>query len=386
MLILTFLFFQQRLSKTTKEHIRESLELEFLPHYYRNDIEWLKKFIDDEHFQVLNRKGEIVIDLKSSVHYNPPLNMSNLVTAFTGSKVYITAEHQGIDYLVLYSPLDDGHIVRVVTKTEELSALPGNFIRVFVITFPGMLILAYILTRYMVNQSMKPIINILQFQETFSSNITHELNSPLTSIKGNLEVSLRRDRSLEEYKETLKSALNQVDEIIYILNNLFLLATSKFKPLDLHKENVMIATIIDETIEKYEPLAYSKNIKFNLSVQQNLYYECDGHLMKRVIENLIDNAVNYAPANDFIKISAIPGKKNNILIISNTYEGTIKGEIKDLFSPFHRGKDVTEKNIKGKGLGLYLVQYIIHSHGGTITADLDNGLISFTIKLPQSLS
>ncbi len=381
-LVILFSFLHYRLINAAQKHIIENVAVEFLPHYKTNNLEILKKIIEDEHFQVLNRKGQIVLDVQSSVHFKPRFNESHFEAAFSGKQVFEIIKQQDANYMISYSPLDHDHVLRVTLSLEELSEFKNNFITIVLFTIPGIFFLSYILSRFMVNQSLKPIKKVFAYQETFSSNITHELNSPMTSIKGNLEVLLRRERSPGEYRETIKSVLGRINEIIDLLNNLYLLATSKLKPLDLFKENVNIEKIIDGLIEKYEPLIFSNNIELNLSIQQNTFCECDASLIGRTIENLLDNAVKYTPPGGLIEIRVLRDKKNLMLTISNTCVGITYDEIKNFFSPFYRGKNILNKNLEGKGLGLHIVQHIIYSHGGTILTNLEKELLSFTIKIP----
>ncbi len=378
-LAIIFFFLHYGLIDSVKDHIIDSTATEFMPHYSNNDLATLNKIIEDEYFQVIDRQGDIVLNVKSSVHLNPPLNKKLFEAAFTGSQVFEILKKENISYMVSYSPLDSEHILRVTLSIEELSHFQRNFLFIILFTLPAMIVLSFFLSRYMVNQSLNPVKRVLTYQETFASNIAHELNSPLTSIKGNLEVSLKKERSPEEYRDAMKTVLNRVNGIIYLLNNLFLLATSKFKPLDLLREQVGISKIINGLKDKYEPVTLLKNIRLNIDIPPDTVCYCDTSLMRRAVENLLDNAVNYTPENGLIEITSVPGRDGSALIISNTCESVTKDDIRKFFKPFYRGKDRSE----GKGLGLYIVQYIIESHGGKITANLNKNLLTFNLLIPH---
>jgi two-component system OmpR family sensor kinase len=94
--------------------------------------------------------------------------------------------------------------------------------------------------------------------------VTHE---PVASrlLKGNIEVTLRKERTTEEYRETLNLSLKEVDRIISLLNNLYLLASSKFKPLDLFKNETDIAKIVADVSKAYEPAMAERGIRFTLA-------------------------------------------------------------------------------------------------------------------------
>ncbi|MDH3258163.1 MAG: ATP-binding protein [Deltaproteobacteria bacterium] len=385
-----YLFMDFRLTENVRDHLIESIDTEFMPHYTNNDFAVLSKIVEDELFQVLNSKGEVVLAVQSSIGFSPDLNGSLLDAASKGRQVFETITHNKLHYLVAYYPLDGPFIGRAVHPIESRTVFRKNFAALMLLALPLLLILAYISSRYMVNQSLKPISNVMKYQETFSSNVSHELKSPLTSIKGSLEVALRRDRSQQEYREIVKAALNKIDDIIYLLNNLGLIATSKFKPLDLYRERVNMSDLIGEIVDKYEPLIYSKGVTLKFpehggaSCKDVMPLVCDASLMRRAIENLLDNAVKYTPIDSIIDLSCRNDAGTFTFTIANTCPDLSKDELKNLCEPFYRGKNVSVKNIDGRGLGLHVVQYIAYSHGGTLTYQLENGTLSITVKIPHT--
>jgi signal transduction histidine kinase len=389
-LVIVYLFMDYRLFGSVKQHLIESIDTEFMPHYRDNDFDVLSKIVEDELFQVLNGKGEVVFAVQSSIGFSPALNRSLLDAASKGRQVFETTTHDKGHYLVTYYPLGGAFIGRAVHPIEARTVFRKNFTVLMIFSLPLLLLIAYLSSRYMVSQSLKPISKVLKYQETFSSSVSHELNSPITSIKGSLEVALRRDRSPEEYQGIVKSALKKIDDIIDLLNNLALMATSESKSLDLYRERVNMAEIIDDVVDKYEPLIYAKSVTPNLlvhtskSCKSNIPIECDATLMRRAIENLLDNAVKYTSPEGVIELSCINDASHFIFTISNTCSDISKDDLKKLCEPFYRGKNVRENNIEGRGLGLHVVQHIVYSHGGSLSYQLDDGLLSFSIKIPHA--
>ena len=105
--------------------------------------------------------------------------------------------------------------------------------------------------------------------------------------------------------------------------------------------------------------------------------------MKRALENLIDNAVRYTPDKGTIKIAASKDSRFIYLTIENTAPDMQAEEVKYLFEAFYRGKNTVNKDIEGKGLGLYITRYILRSHKGDITVTITpDHLFSATISLP----
>lgn len=379
-LAIIFLFIHYRLFDMAKEHINENIMTEFMPHYKANELKTMDKMIEDEHFQVFDKAGNITLDVKSSIHFNPPVNTDLFKRAFSDQQLFEVIKHNNRSYVISYSYLDQNHILRVTASLTGLSEFNSVFVVIILISLPCLLILSFIISRYMVKQAFKPIERVMMYQETFSSNITHELNSPLTAIKGNLEVSLKRERTAEEYRNSLKSVLKSVDGLINLLNNLYILALSDFKRLDLLKEKVSVSKILSDLEDKYEPLVFQKNINLKTSIKADIDWYCDASLMGRAIENLLDNAIKYTPNKGVIEIEARHEKAHLLLIVSNNCNNIEKDDVDNFFKPFYRGQEQPE----GKGLGLFIVQYIVESHGGTIKADLNSGKLTFTVLIPHA--
>lgn len=385
-----YFFMDYRLTNSVRDHLIESIETEFMPHYSKDDFEVLSKIVEDELFQVLDRNGDIIISVQSSIGFSPTLNRHHLDAALKGRQVFDVTTHNNEGYIISYYPLDGNQVGRAVHPLETRTVFRENFLTFTVFALPLMLFLAYVSSRYMVSQALKPISNVMKYQENFSSNVSHELKSPMTSIKGSLEVALRRERSPQEYRGILKSVLQKIGDVIDLLNNLSLMSSSNFKPLDLYRENVNMSDVIDAVIDKYEPIIYSKNLVLNIPVHEKTSHhqavvcECDSGLIRRAIENLFDNALKYTPPGGSIELCYGNDSNHFVFAIANTSPDIDVDELKSFFEPFYRGKNVREKNIDGRGIGLHVVQHIVYSHGGTFSSRFDDGFISFTLRIPNT--
>jgi two-component system OmpR family sensor kinase len=276
-------------------------------------------------------------------------------------------------YLVSYFPIDGNYIGRTALSLTEAKKYENMFLKLILLTLPGILLISFFISRYLVNQAMEQISDFFTFQETFSSNVTHELRSPLASLKGNLEVTLRKDRGTEEYKEILSLGLKEVDRIINLLNNLNLLASSKSRPLDLFTDIVVISNLVSDVIRSYTPVLKAKKIRIAVSRSEKTSCICDEGLIRRTIENLIDNAVKYTPEGRSIQLDIVRKSEKLFITITNACLAMNKNDIGQIFQPFYRGKNAMSHDIDGKGLGLYISRYIVRSHGGDITFNNTNG-------------
>lgn len=387
-LLSVYLFMDYRLTKSVREHLVESIETEFMPHYRRGDFDVLSKIIEDELFEVLDGGGNVVFSVKSSILFSPGMNRPLFDAARRGQRVFEIIDEQRNHYFVSYYPLGEGYIGRAVHPIEARTVFRKNFTVLLLFALPLLALLAYFSSRYMVNQSLKPISNVMKYQETFSSNISHELKSPLTSIKGNLEVALRRDRSPREYRGFVRSTLNKMNEVIDLLNNLTLISSSEFMPLQPYFERVNMDELIEEVVGTHEPFLYAKNVTLTMPVQEKGSVQtaghcmCDASLMRRAIDNLVDNAVKYTQPEGTIDLRYGIDTHSFLFTISNTCPDIDNDEMSRFFEPFFRGKNGRD-TIEGRGLGLHVVQHIVLSHGGTLTPRIENETFSITFNIPN---
>jgi signal transduction histidine kinase len=175
-----------------------------------------------------------------------------------------------------------------------------------------------------------------------------------------------------------------VDRIINLLNNLNLLASSKFKPLDLFKDAVNIGKVIDEVVKAYTPALNARKIKCEVKKIMRAICICDEALVRRTIENVMDNAVKYTPEGGAISLDVVENRGKIDITITNTCPAINKEDSERIFQPFFRGKNIAARTADGKGLGLYISRYIMRSHGGDIKLNNTYGnLFSLTISLPM---
>ncbi len=378
-----YVFLHQSSMSAAKRHMADGIQREFLGEYRQSGLEpvedlWSKNFI-----QVLNKDGSALVTSRNSEQFYPELDDSLLDKAYNGKNVFIVREIGNDDYMISYFPIDGAFVGRAALSLRESQKYEKTFLDLIYIGFPLMVLFSYVTSRFLVNHATKKISDFFTFQETFSTNVTHELRTPLASLKGNLEVTLRKERSIGDYKETLHLSLREVDRIIGLLNNLYLLASSKFKPLDLFKNEADFVDIVTTVAKEYAAAVADRGIKFTLSESGTAFCHCDGALIQRTVENLLDNAVKYTPVGGSISMEVRKDEKKIFLTITNTCKTFDRRELEHLFDPFYRGRNAEDGRIEGKGLGLYISRYIIRSHGGDIKVNNTYGnIFSLTVSLP----
>ncbi len=201
----------------------------------------------------------------------------------------------------------------------------------------------------------------------FNSNVSHELKTPLTIMKGEIEVALMND---ECDKELLLSLLNEINYINEITDKLLFLT----KKGSLSKQNFQEIDIEDIILELFEK--YRKKILINLNIEEDkeYYIKGDKTLLMIAISNLIENSIKYG-ANK-LDISMKKEKNKIILKIKDNGIGIPKEKLPFIFDEFYRVDESRNKKVKGFGLGLSIVRSIITLHNGKIklNSDEQNGV------------
>lgn len=220
--------------------------------------------------------------------------------------------------------------------------------------------------------------------DNFIANVTHELKSPLSSIQLYLETLNSRDVPEEKKKEFYNLMIRDAERLKNLINSILEIAAmdkKKFlRHFEVYKADEAIKTIIYESAEQF--MLNENAVKINCSVDCDVLL--DRNSIKTVFNNLFDNAIKYSV--DQLKIQIDINQHNRTLEIDFTDNGIgiTRDQIKKIFNKFHRIYDKDIPNVKGTGLGLYVVKEIIKSHKGKITA-LSEGKgkgTTFKIELP----
>ena len=233
------------------------------------------------------------------------------------------------------------------------------------------------------NRMLDRLEESFKLQSSFISNASHEIKNPLTTISGTAEIALLKDRSIEEYKHTLESIIQDSDFLNSLVSQLFNLAKTNANFEKLPKENFSILEII-EVINIQNKKHYPNIVKIitsNNSQNVNLFGNKD--LLISALNNLIENAIKFSDRKDVALETKRMG--NTIVItITDNGPGVDELELAKITSAFYRSEKV--RDIKGHGIGLALTDKIINLHNGSINfknKKISSGL-SVTVNLPLS--
>lgn len=222
-------------------------------------------------------------------------------------------------------------------------------------------------------------------QRQFIENFSHEIKTPLAIIKGELEVTLKKIRSVQEYKSTLHSSLEEIDRIIKVVDDLLTLARLGAEDLSHSFKNFSLGDLAQEVVAEMDILARPKNLRIYFQRNSEPSVSGDKDKLKRVFINLLDNAVKFTPAGG--KIEVLIEQESNLakVQVADTGPGMTEDQLAHIFDRFYRGPK--DNSLPGSGLGLSIARSIVEAHKGKIVVNSSPGQGSvFTVYLPLSFS
>lgn len=200
--------------------------------------------------------------------------------------------------------------------------------------------------------------------QDFSSDISHELKTPLAIIRGEIDLALRRSRTSEALVETLRVIEGEVDELIRLVDDLLLLVRSDAKQLRFEKKEVILRELLTQVGERYKERALSKKIDFNLQAGPEARIQGDEIYLKRLFSNLLDNAIKFTPEGGRVRLRLEVSDSHAVIEVFDTGIGIELEMQTKVFSRFFRTDQA--RSHEGSGLGLNIAKAIVEAHQGSI--------------------
>ena len=214
---------------------------------------------------------------------------------------------------------------------------------------------------------------------TITESLAHDLRSPLTAIRGKLEIVLSGDLKVEQ-SEPIVSAIDELDRLTEFLNTSLDVAEAKADALRLSRTEVDLDELLRVMLDLYEPCMSEKGLRVDLRSAGPVTVLADAALLHRVIANLLDNECNHLPAACTVSIRLGASENTVILTVEDDGPGFASEIGLQMFEQRVKGRDS-----KGRGLGLAFVEAVVRAHGGSVTAsNLPQGGALLTINWPRA--
>jgi heavy metal sensor kinase len=204
-------------------------------------------------------------------------------------------------------------------------------------------------------------------QRQFMADASHELRTPVTTSRTAAAVALQQPhRSEEEYRETLAIIEQQNTRLSRIVEDMFTLARADAGSYPIRRTLMYLDEVADDAVRAARVLADTKQVSIELSTVPSASFAGDEELVRRLIGNLLDNAVRHAPPGSTVRVALAEESGRFLLSVADAGPGIAPGAQPHIFERFFRG-DAARTSDGGAGLGLALARWIARAHGGDVT-------------------
>ncbi|MBM6821475.1 sensor histidine kinase [Fusobacterium mortiferum] len=226
-----------------------------------------------------------------------------------------------------------------------------------------------------INIMSKSISSSIENLNSFVSNASHELKTPITVINTHAQALLNGTVNDEKLKKDYyKVILKESKEMSSLVSDLLLISKLSSLEKNIEKEEYSVLTLLHESIEKFELLELQKNIEWEIKLKDFTLF-INKKLFKVVIDNLVNNALKYSLEDSIIEVYSI----GNGIVFKNPMYLAEKVSVDKLFQPFYRGTSATELNIDGSGLGLSLIKRILDLHSFNYSIEIEENYFKFIL-------
>jgi heavy metal sensor kinase len=252
--------------------------------------------------------------------------------------------------------------LQIGTATEELSRLADSF-----------------------NELLARLDHSFEAMKRFTADASHELRTPLAVIRGEVDVALGRDRQPEEYKQSLRIVQDEAKRLSRLVDDLLSLSRADAGQRTVLAQEFYLNDLIQECCRSVQTLAAAGNIQLIFPPPDDISYRGDEEMMRRLIFNLLDNAIRYTPPGGIVSARLENENDRLRIIVSDTGIGIPAEAAPHVFERFYRVDKARSRRDGGFGLGLAIVKWIAESHNGRVelTSTSERGS-TFTVTLGRN--
>jgi len=218
----------------------------------------------------------------------------------------------------------------------------------------------------------------------FTADASHELRTPVAVMRTRAELSLRKTRTVDEYREALTQIHTDLEKTSDLVEKLMLLARADYGAEVLQLSSANLGEIVRDACSQGRTLSESKQISFYEQMPDfPVWVKADAHALRRLFLILIDNAVKYTPTGGQIEVFVATDNGSALATVRDTGIGIAPEDLPNVFERFYRADKARSRESGGVGLGLSIGRWIAETHGGTIEvqSSLGHGSV-FQVRLP----
>ena len=233
------------------------------------------------------------------------------------------------------------------------------------------------------NEMLARIERGFDVQRRFTADASHELRSPLSRLRCELELALRRPREPADYIETLRSGLEEVERLTLLVEELLTLARIDAGQEQGRAERVELNRLVEDALARMRPIAQARRVELRLDAPEPVRAKVAPGAASLVLDNLLDNAIKFSPGGSCITVQLGVDGAHAVLRVRDAGPGVRGEELERIFERFYRGPSARPGSTPGMGLGLALSQALVRANGGSISAanGTPRGAV-FEVRLP----
>jgi two-component system OmpR family sensor kinase len=223
-------------------------------------------------------------------------------------------------------------------------------------------------------------------QRRFTSDVSHELRTPLTSLRGEIEVALRNERSPLEYQRVLRSGLEEIDRLTTMTEELLLISRAEAGLITPEREPTTVEDLVDASVERFRRPIRDKGLTIDrLAIGRNGGTRVDPELMRRLIDELVENAVGFCTPGGRVTVRVEHVGEHLRLVVEDSGPGIAPEDLPHIFEPYYRADQARTSGAR-TGLGLTAAAAVARLHGGEIhAANRPEGGARFEVDVPARL-
>lgn len=211
----------------------------------------------------------------------------------------------------------------------------------------------------------------------FFAAVSHELKTPITIAKYDLEGMMNNIGRYKDRDKYLAHAWQVVEDMERLVQEIIAATRVSSGTIMLNRTETDMSAVVSRVCDDYEELAHHKELAFQAEITPGIISWCDAGNMRKVVSNLLANAVNHSPPGGTVTVTL----KENRLQVCNTGTSIPGEELDNIFLPFYRLDKSRSRHTGGSGLGLYFVKMILDLHGFAIAVELPDDAVCFTVKM-----
>jgi len=234
------------------------------------------------------------------------------------------------------------------------------------------------------NELLSRLDQSFETMRRFVQDASHELRTPLAVIRGEADVALSHERGSAEYRESLAIIQEEARRLSRLVDDLLNLARADAGHVQLHIEELYLNDLLAECCRSVQPLATARQIQLDCSPGQDVPFRGDEELLRRMVVNLLDNAIRYTPSGGKVSAALEAHGPDVRIRVTDTGVGIAPEAAGNVFERFYRADKARSRQQGGFGLGLSIVKWIAESHRGAVELTSQPGAGStFTVRFER---